>query len=207
MPQLFLPEVENHSKPEGHYAASIAALKAAKKEVPGIMHLLAFRPKAGDFLNQYTHEVMRGDSPLTPGFRELIATVVSASNECAFCRDSHAEAASILAEKEGRAKKGKGHDFVAGVLEGDAELTDAEWALMEFLVQLNLESQDVEERDLKKLRKMGLSDAAIFDGITVCALFNFYNRWVGGNGVDWETEEASQASGARIAERGYLPKG
>jgi uncharacterized peroxidase-related enzyme len=207
MPQLFLRDVENNPKPGGQYAASIAALRAAKREVPGIMHLLAFRPKASDLLNQFTQEVMRGESKLSPGFRELIATVVSAANECGFCRDSHAEAASLLLEKEGRVKKGKGHSFVAGVLDGDADLTDGEWALLEFLVKANHQAQEIEERDLRKMKKLGVSDAEVFDGITVCALFNFYNRWVGANGVDWETEEGSQASGARIAERGYLPKG
>jgi uncharacterized peroxidase-related enzyme len=205
MAEIFLPELESNRKAGGQYAKSIESLRSARKEVPGIMHLLAYKHKASDFLNQYTQEVMRGDSPLSPAFRELIATIVSEGNECSFCRDSHGEAAALLFEKEGRVKKNKGHEFIGAVLEGDAKLTDAEWALLEFVVQVNLESQDVEEKDIKKLRKAGWTDEAIFDAITVCSLFNFYNRWVAANGVAWSEEESSLASGARIAQRGYIP--
>ncbi len=205
MAELFLRDLESNRKPGGHYAKSIEAIRSAGREIPGIMHLLAFKPKASDFLNQYTHEVMRGDSPLSPAFRELIATITSEGNECSFCRDSHAQAAALLFEKEGRVKSSKGQAFIGAVLEGDADLTDAEWVLLEFVVQVNLEAQDIEEKDIKKLKKAGWADEAIFDAITVCALFNFYNRWVGANGVAWEDEDSSQASGTRIAQRGYIP--
>lgn len=205
MAGTFLPDLEANKTPGGQYGKSIAALRAAGREVPGIMHLLAFKPKMGDLLNQLTHEIMRGASLLSPAFRELIATIVSEGNDCAFCRDSHAEAAAQLFESEGRVKKGKGHQFIGDVLEGDAKLTDAEWALLEFVVQVNLESQDIEEKDIKKLRKAGWADDAIHDAITVTALFNFYNRWVGAHGVEWEQEDSSMASGTRIAQRGYIP--
>lgn len=205
MAEIFLPDLASNRKPGGHYAKSIEALRTAGREVPGIMHLLAYKSKATDFLNQFTQEVMRGESPLSPAFRELIATIVSEGNECSFCRDSHGEAAAILFEKEARVKKGKGHEFIGAVLEGDADLTDAEWALLEFVVQVNLESQDIEEKDIKKLRKAGWTDEAIHDAITVCSLFNFYNRWVDAHGATWKEEESSLASGARIAQRGYIP--
>lgn len=81
MADTFLPGIEFTSSSGGHYAKSIAALRGAKKEVPGIMHLLAFRPDATDLLNQFTHKVMRGPSKLSPGFRELIATITSEGNE------------------------------------------------------------------------------------------------------------------------------
>lgn len=205
MAEIFLRDVEANQNRSGQYAKAIETLRAAGREVPGIMHLLAFKPKSTDLLNQFTQEVMRGPSPLSPAFRELIATITSEGNECGFCRDSHGEAAAQLFEKEGRVKKGKGHQFIGAVLEGDAELTDAEWAMLEFIVQVNLEAQDIEEKDIKKLRKAGWSDEAIYDAITVCSLFNFYNRWVGANGVAWHEEESSVASGGRIAQRGYLP--
>ncbi len=204
MADIFLPDLDN-SKAGGLYAQSIKSLRSAGKEIPGIMHLLAFKPKATDFLNQFTQEVMRGESPLSPAFREMIATITSEGNECSFCRDSHGEAAALLFEKEGRVKKGKGHEFIGAVLEGDADLTAAEWALLEFIVQVNLKAQEIEEPDIRNLRKAGWSDEAIYDAITVCSLFNFYNRWVGASGVAWKDEDSSQASGARIAQRGYIP--
>ena len=205
MADIFLTDLENNPKAGGQYAQSIQSLRSAGKEIPGIMHLLAFKPKATDFLNQFTQEVMRGESPISPAFRELIATITSEGNECSFCRDSHGQAAALLFEKEGRVKKGKGQAFIGAVLEGDADLTDAEWALLEFIVQVNLKAQEIEEQDVRKLRKTGWTDEAIYDAITVCSLFNFYNRWVGANGVAWNEEDSSQASGTRIAQRGYIP--
>lgn len=205
MADTFLPGIEDAPSPGGHYSKTIAAFRQAKKEVPGIMHLLAYKPAATDLLNQFTQQVMRGPSPLSPGFRELIATVTSEGNECSFSRDCHAQAAALLFEAEGRVKKSKGQSFIGAVLEGDADLTDAEWQLLEFIVQVNLEAQDIEERDIKKLRKAGWTEEAIYDAITICALFNFYNRWVGASGVAWQKEESSLASGTRIAQRGYVP--
>jgi uncharacterized peroxidase-related enzyme len=205
MADTFLPGIEFTAASGGQYAKSIAALRGAKKEVPGIMHLLAFRPDATDLLNEFTHKMMRGPSKLSPGFRELIATITSEGNECSFCRDAHAQAAALLFESEGRVKKGKGQAFIGAVLEGDAELSDAEWQLLEFIVQVNLEAQDIEESDIRKLRKSGWADETIYDAMTVCALMNFYNRWVGASGVSWQEEESSLASGTRIAQRGYLP--
>lgn len=205
MSKLFLPSIEKSSRRGGHYEGTIAALAGKGLEVPGILHLLAYKPKATDHLNQFTHEVMRGESPLSPGFRELIATITSESNECEFCRDSHAMAAALLLEKEGRAAKGKGEDFVVRALDGSAKLTDAEWSLLEFVVRVNEDAQNIEKDEVSDLIAAGWTEEAIYDAITVCALFNFYNRWVGANGVTWAKGASSRESGKRIAERGYNP--
>ncbi|WP_155121591.1 carboxymuconolactone decarboxylase family protein [Bryobacter aggregatus] len=205
MSDTYLPDLEKESNAGGPYAASIKSMRAAGLEVPGILHLLTFKPKATDLLSQFTQEVMRGKSPLSPAFRELIATITSEGNKCEFSRDAHAQAAALLFETEGRVKSGKGQAFLGAVLQGDAKLTDAEWALLEFVVQVNLEAQDVEEKDIRKLRKAGWSDEALYDAITVCSLTNFYNRWVGAAGVAWQNEESSISSGTRIAKRGYIP--
>ena len=47
-------------------------------------------------LNSIAHTVMCGPSSLTPAERELIATVVSAGNECLFCTNAHAAATRHL---------------------------------------------------------------------------------------------------------------
>jgi alkylhydroperoxidase family enzyme len=80
---MHLPEVET-SPPVGPYAATIANLRAAGAPVPQILHLFAFKPDRTAFLQQFTHGVMRGPSPLSPGLRELIAAFTSRRNECRF---------------------------------------------------------------------------------------------------------------------------
>ena len=61
------------------------------------------------------------------------------------------------------------------------------------------------------LKAAGWSDEAIYDAINVCALFNFYNRWIDANGVGDYSAEFYARSGERLAATGYaelanLPK-
>ena len=84
MKPMFLPEVENHEPPEGGRGDLIRAMKSSGKEYPQIWHLFAYRPDATSHLGAFTQEVMRGDCPLTPGLRELIAAFTSAGNHCPF---------------------------------------------------------------------------------------------------------------------------
>ncbi len=80
---LHLPDVENHPQP-GARAEGIRTMQAAGKEYPMIWHLFAYRPQATDHLARFTQEVMRGEGPLSPGMRELIAAFTSAGNHCPF---------------------------------------------------------------------------------------------------------------------------
>ena len=83
MHPMYLPEVE-HAHAEGAYAERIAGMQAAGVPVPQIMHLFAFKPDRTDFLAKFTQGVMRGPSPLSAGFRELIAAFTSKRNDCPF---------------------------------------------------------------------------------------------------------------------------
>ena len=83
MKPMFLPEVENNSQPGGR-GDLIASMRNFGKEYPQIWHLFAFRPQATDHLGVFTQEIMRGECPLTPGLRELIAAFTSAGNHCTF---------------------------------------------------------------------------------------------------------------------------
>lgn len=81
--RMFLPDVENR-EPQGSYAPVIGALRSANLPVPQIMHLFAYKPDLTGHLAAYTQGVMRGPSPLSAGFRELIAAYTSALNQCLF---------------------------------------------------------------------------------------------------------------------------
>jgi alkylhydroperoxidase family enzyme len=83
MEPLFLPGVEENPLP-GPYRDMVEMMKAAGAEYSQIWHLFAFRPQATDHLARFTQEIMRGESPLTPGFRELIAAWTSSRNQCPF---------------------------------------------------------------------------------------------------------------------------
>lgn len=83
MEPMFLPGVEQNPQP-GPYADLIRAMKAAAPEYPQIWHLFAFQTEATAHLARFTQAIMREASPLTPGFRELIAAYTSAKNQCPF---------------------------------------------------------------------------------------------------------------------------
>lgn len=86
MPQdpMFLPGVEHKPDAKGAYADTIRMVQQAGQAYPQIWHLFAFKPDATKHLERFTHEVMRGPSPLSPGIRELIAAYTSVRNQCPF---------------------------------------------------------------------------------------------------------------------------
>ena len=83
MKPMFLTAVEQ-AEPKGPFAGPITGMRAEGVPVPQIMHLFAFKPDRTDHLAAFTQGVMRGPSPLSAGFRELIAAFTSRRNECVF---------------------------------------------------------------------------------------------------------------------------
>jgi len=64
-----------------------------------------------------------------------------------------------------------------------APISAAEKSLLAFIEQVNADCVSVSAQDIAKLHETGWTDEAIYDAITVCALFNFYNRWIDATGV------------------------
>ena len=83
MHPMFLPEVESFPA-AGSRGEMMTRLHAAKIPIPQIQHLFAFKTDRTDHLARFTHGVMRGPSPLSPGQRELIAAFTSRRNDCPF---------------------------------------------------------------------------------------------------------------------------
>ncbi len=83
MEPMFLPDVENNSQPGGR-GDLIRQMREAGREYPQIWHLFSFKPEATAHLGAFTQGIMRGDCPLSPGMRELIAAFTSAGNRCLF---------------------------------------------------------------------------------------------------------------------------
>ena len=84
MKPLYLRDVENNAQGSNGYAELIRNVRSAGAAVPGIMHLFAFKPQATEHLERFSQAVMRGPSPLSAGFRELIAAFTSKLNDCPF---------------------------------------------------------------------------------------------------------------------------
>ena len=86
-----------------------------------------------------------------------------------------------------------------------APITEPEKALFTFIEKVNRQSNQIRRDDIDRLKAAGWSDEAIYDAVTVCALFRFYNVWVDATGVHEMPAEAHAMSGRRLATRGYVP--
>ncbi|MDI3259022.1 MAG: peroxidase-related enzyme [Sinobacteraceae bacterium] len=124
----------------------------------------------------YHDALLRGDSPLSVGERELIAVFVSSLNACGFCFGAH----RIIAERFGVQP-----DVVEHLL------TDIDRApiparlkpIFKLLAKLTRAPASVEAADREAVFAAGWNERALHDAIAVCALFNFMNRLVEGMGV------------------------
>jgi alkylhydroperoxidase family enzyme len=85
-----------------------------------------------------------------------------------------------------------------------APISDKERALFAFIDKVNKDSPAIRQNDIDDLHEAGWSDEAIYDAVTVCGLFNFYNRWVDATGVQDMPAAAYEITGQRLKERGYL---
>jgi len=69
---------------------------------------------------------------------------------------------------------------------------------------VNQHSPAITAADMQPLYAAGWNDEAIYYAITVCALFNFYNRWIDASGVHAMSEAAHRVGGKRMATHGYV---
>jgi len=76
-------------------------------------------------------------------------------------------------------------------------------ALFRFIDKVNHDSPRITAADVDTARAAGWTDEALYFAITVCALFNFYNRWIDASGVHALSDEAHKAGGKRSAAGGY----
>ena len=97
-------------------------------------------------------------------------------------------------------------DLVWGVLRGleNSRLDDKHKALFRFVDKVNHDSPRITAEDMTPLYAAGWNDDAIYLAITVCALFNFYNRWIDASGVHPLSDEGHRAGGKRTALHGYV---
>jgi len=193
--KVFLAEVEANPQP-GPYADAIAAAKRAGTEYWGIWNILAFRPQVAYHLCELSHELMFEQAAISSALRELIAAYTSSLNGCEFCMNAHASVASHLYGD---------NDLVWSVLRDleSSALAEKDKALLRFTGKLTLDSGSIAQADIDILKVAGWDETSIFYAIGACALFNFYNRFVSGNGVKLVSEEAFRNLGERMARVGY----
>ena len=66
------------------------------------------------------------------------------------------------------------------------------------------DSLSIGDADAEAVRAAGWTDEALYDAISVVALFQFYNAWIDANGVSDMSAIGYEMSGKRIATQGYV---
>jgi uncharacterized peroxidase-related enzyme len=154
--------------------------------VPNVLRTWALRPEHLLRWRKYMDEVLKGDSGLTEAEREMIGTVVSATNHCHYCVTSHSAQVRLLT----------GDAILADTLSTNyrhARLSERQRAMLDFAVKVTEESHRCTERDLDVLREAGWSDEDVMDIAEVAAMFNLTNRMA--SALGWAPNEEYHAAG------------
>lgn len=175
-----------------------------RPDAPGIRSLVLYRPDTGQALYELAQTLLRGDSPLRPAERELIAAYVSSLNTCTFCSCSHAAAARFLYADEGQTVDLVLHDYQ------NAPISNKLKALLTIAGKVQADARTVDADTVALARQYGASDRDIHDTVLIAASFCMFNRYVDGLATLTPTaddEQAWAAMGERMGTMGYvLPK-
>jgi uncharacterized peroxidase-related enzyme len=141
--------------------------------LPGITGLLEYQKDSAQPIRELTQILLRGESTLTEGERELIATVVSSGNRCTFCTTAHTAAADLLIGDTETAKKVKQDVDTAPV-------SNKMKALLTIASMVRESGKSVTSEAIQKAKDEGATDIEIHDTVLIAALFCLYNRYVDG---------------------------
>lgn len=86
-----------------------------------------------------------------------------------------------------------------------APISAQEKALFALVEKMNRDSTQIAQADIDAAKAAGWSDEALYDAVTVCALFRFYNAWIDATGVHDMPAAAYERTGRRLARAGYEP--
>jgi len=167
-------------------------------EVPGIIGLLNSFPETAKPLNQLAQVLLRGDSTLTEGERELIAGFVSSKNDCYFCSNSHLSASNYFLNND--LFYDKGH--ISGMEK--INLSPKMESLLHISSKVQQGGKNVSHKDIEHAKENGATDKEIHDTVLIAAAFCMYNRYVDGLATFQPTEKkVYDEIGERIGKNGY----
>lgn len=143
---------------------------------PELSSVFSRFPHTAAPLLEYHDRLLRDPSPLTVAERELIAAYVSGLNACAYCHGAHRVAAEAFGVDDALFD-GLMADLATSLV--DPKLKP----ILAYVRKLTLSPARMVEADAEAVYAAGWDERALFDAISVCALFNFMNRIVEGSGI------------------------
>jgi uncharacterized peroxidase-related enzyme len=157
--------------------AKILEVQEKSGFIPNVFLALARRPAEWRAFFAYHDALMlREESSLTKGDREMIVTATSAANQCLYCVVAHGALLRIYEKKPLVA------DQVA-VNYRKADITPRQRAMLDFAMKVCLNSQAVDEADFAALQAHGFNDEDIWDITGITAFFGLSNRMASVTGM------------------------
>ncbi len=178
-------------------------------DVPGIVAAMQLTPGLGLHLRALADEVLVKDYPgatISRAQREMLATAVSAQNDCFFCMDSHAAHATALLER------GEAQDQVPLLDELKQGSSDGFDEKMQRLIEIarlvGRNAREIEASDVEAALAAGATDADVQLAVLIAAAFSMYNRMVDGfRAKTAPSTDVYRSRAEQIADHGYsLPQ-
>ncbi|MGW2213183.1 carboxymuconolactone decarboxylase family protein [Streptomyces sp. NPDC001781] len=167
-------------------------------DLPGIRGLMSDRPDTAAPLNALADLILRGDSPLTRGERELIASYVSERNATRFCADTHGAAAAAQLDDSKAVVEAVHRD------PDTAPVTPLLRALLHVAGEVQQQAAPVSDDAIAAARGAGATDTHLHDTVLIAAAFCMYNRYVSCLATTLPTEPGYyEEAGRRITAHGY----
>ena len=150
--------------------AKVLEIQEKSGFIPNVFLALARRPAEWRAFFAYHDALMlREESGLSKGDREMIVTTTSAANHCLYCVVAHGAILRIYEKKPLVA------DQVA-VNYRKADITPRQRAMLDFAMKVCLHSSEIGEPDFAALHAHGVSDEDIWDIGAITAFFGLSNR-------------------------------
>ncbi len=157
--------------------AKILAVQEKSGFIPNVFLAFARRPAEWRAFFAYHDALMlREDSNLSKGEREMIITATSALNRCLYCVVAHGAVLRIYEKKP----------LLADQLATNyrkADITPRQRAMLDFAMKVCQHSDALEDADFSALHAHGFNDEDIWDIGAITAFFGLSNRMANLSGM------------------------
>jgi uncharacterized peroxidase-related enzyme len=150
-------------------------------------------------LAEFSEQLLRGPSSLTPGERELIAAYVSGLNACRFCLGAHTAMAAAFGVEAGLLDQ-----LINDI---DTAAVDEKFKpLLRLARRITLEPTRLMQADADAVFAAGWDDKAYRDTVAVAGFLNMMNRLAEGFGIGEIPREIQARVGEAFRRDGYLKR-
>ena len=148
----------------------ILAVQEKMGFVPNVFLALAHRPdELRAFMAYHDALMLRENSGLSKGEREMIVVATSGANNCLYCVVAHGAILRIIEKKPLLADQ-----LAVNYLKAD--ITERQSAMLDFAITVCEDSASLVDDDYELLREYGFTDDDIWDIGAIAAFFALSNR-------------------------------